>query len=116
MTRWIGLFPALLASSATAHDWYEDTSDPLTKKPCCGAFDCRSIRAEDVESLSNGGFKYKPYDYYIPPAQVQPSPDGRYHLCDPTALLSSPSREPERSELPGYKKRWTCFFAPRLTN
>src|SRR5262245_42902856 len=100
MTRWIGLCAALLASGAPAHDWYEDTADPLTKKPCCGGFDCRSIPDNDIEPLPNGGFRYKRYGYYIPPERVQPSPDDHYHLCDPTALLSSPSSEQARSELP----------------
>jgi hypothetical protein len=116
MKRWAGLFAALLSTSATAHDWYEDTSDPITKKPCCAGFDCRAIPSSDIEALPDGGFKYKRYDYYIPPSRVQPSPDNRYHLCDPTALLSSPSANLEGSQLPGYLKRWTCFFAPRLTN
>jgi hypothetical protein len=116
MTRWAGLFATFLASSVAAHDWYEGTSDPLTKKSCCGGFDCREIPASDIEALPNGGFRFKRYGYYIPPARVQTSPDDHYHLCDSTALLSSPLRGPERSELPSYLKRWTCFFAPRLTN
>jgi hypothetical protein len=115
MAKWMGLFAALLASTASAHDWYEDRSDPVTGKTCCGGHDCRAIPSRDVQALANGGFRYKPYNYYIPPERVQPSPDEQYHLCDPTALLSSPSA-PERSKIPGYLKRWICFFAPRLTN
>ena len=87
------------ATAANAHDWYEDKFDPLTKFRCCGGYDCRAIPQSSVRPRADGGYTYLPHNFTIPPDRVQESPDGQYHICENTYVVTN-------------QLYWRCFFAP----
>ncbi|TCU11026.1 hypothetical protein EV132_11922 [Rhizobium sullae] len=89
------------ATAANAHDWYQDTIDPQTKFKCCGGSDCRAIPRSSVRSRIDGGYTYLPHDFTIPRDRVQESPDGQYHICESTYVVTN-------------QLYWRCFFAPRV--
>lgn len=88
------------ATAASAHDWYEDKVDPQTKFKCCGGSDCRAIPRSSVRSRIDGGYTYLPHNFIIPRDRVQESPDGQYHICESTYVVTN-------------QLYWRCFFAPR---
>jgi hypothetical protein len=89
------------ATSANAHDWYEEKFDPQTKFKCCGGSDCRAIPRSSVRSRIDGGYTYLPHNFTIPRDRVQESPDGQYHICENTYVVTN-------------QLYWRCFFAPRV--
>lgn len=89
------------ATAANAHDWYEGTIDPQTKFKCCGGSDCRAIPPSSVRSRVDGGYTYLPHNFTIPRDRVQESPDGQYHICESTYVVTN-------------QLYWRCFFAPRV--
>jgi hypothetical protein len=89
------------ATSANAHDWYTDKIDPLTKLKCCGGSDCHAVPRSSVQSRIDGGYTYLPHNFNIPRDRVQESPDGQYHLCEGTYVVTNQA----------YLR---CFFAPRV--
>ncbi|MDX8433681.1 MULTISPECIES: hypothetical protein [Mesorhizobium] len=88
-------------TGANAHDWYEDKIDPLTKFKCCGGHDCRAIPQSSVRSRTDGGYTYLPHGFNIPRERVQESPDGQYHICENTYVITN-------------QPYLRCFFAPRV--
>lgn len=88
------------ATAASAHEWYEDKIDPLTKFKCCGGSDCRAVPRSSVRSRIDGGYTYVPHNFNIPRDRVQESPDGQYHICESTYVVTN-------------QLYWRCFFAPR---
>ena len=89
------------ATAASAHDWYKDRIDPQTKFKCCGGSDCRAIPRSSVRSRIDGGYIYLPHDFIIPPDRVQDSPDGQFHICESTYVITN-------------QLYLRCFFAPRV--
>ena len=89
----------VLASPATAHDWYPECKDPVTDYQCCGGSDCMPIDAKDVEPLPGGDYNVYTsgprQQFFIPRNRVLQSEDSRYHICP---MLPFAIR---------------CFFAPR---
>ena len=97
------IFTALCIAAATgasAHDWYEDKFDPLTKLKCCGGSDCHAIPWSSVQSRTDGGYIYLPHGFNIPRERVQESPDDQYHICENTYVITN-------------QPYLRCFFAPR---
>ena len=90
-----------VATAASAHDWYEDRIDPQTKFKCCGGSDCRAIPSSSVRSRIDGGYIYLPHNFIIPKDRVQESPDGQYHICENTYVITN-------------QLYLRCFFAPRV--
>ena len=91
----------LAATAANAHDWYEEKIDPQMKYKRCGGSDCRAVPQSSVQSRIDGGYTYLPHDFTIPPNRVQESPDGQYHICEDTYVVTN-------------KVYWRCFSAPRV--
>lgn len=75
----------LSCASAAAHEWYP----PF----CCSGNDCEPVVDSRVEAQPEGGYLLDK-KFYVPPAAVRKSEDGRFHACFPT---------PEKLQ---------CFFAP----
>lgn len=114
----VAAFVFLAPVIASAHSWYSDRRDPVTKKGCCGGTDCAQLVIEPgVFSAEPGGYRVRltleqarrinpvrreGIDILIPWERVQDSEDGNFHLCIP---------------------RWNgvvrddfyCFFAPPNT-
>jgi hypothetical protein len=93
-------FLILCVVPASAHSWYSQKSDPVTKQGCCGGQDCREIAlSADNFTPEATGFRIRltaeqskiinprrlePLDILVPFERVQPSEDGNYHLCIPS--------------------------------
>ena len=93
----IGISAALAASSAGAHDWYEDVTNAHGER-CCGGKERaadRRLDTDDVEEV-RGGFLIRSIGIVVPYAATQPSPDRRYHAC----VWWTPKQEVK------------CFFVP----
>lgn len=88
-------------TDANAHDWYENTIDPVTRLKCCGGSDCRPIPQSSVRAKLDGGYVYLPHGFNIPRERVQESPDGQFHICENTYVITN-------------QPYLRCFFAPRL--
>ena len=67
------LILCLLASPALAHSWYPPE--------CCSGRDCMSVRAEDMQEVDGGCWKYLPTGAKFCGAQVRPSQDKNWHVC-----------------------------------
>ena len=100
MKIWITLAALLFsATAASAHSWYSEKRDPVTKKGCCGIADCHeiAISPENYTPEADGfrirltaeqakiinPFRLDPLDIFVPFERVQPSEDGNFHLCIP---------------------------------
>jgi len=97
----VAFFLVIVASPASAHDWYVDTVDPVTGIDCCGEVHCHPIDPADIDQLSSGRFLFKPRRWEIPANRVQPSHDFNFHICEGPRVMR------ER-----YVWNWFCFFAP----
>lgn len=91
------LVTAILCAPAQAHSWYSEKTDPVFKQSCCGGSDCASWRIDPGEltaepagyrvrlslekSKSINAYSMAPIDAVVPWDRVQPSEDGRWHLC-----------------------------------
>lgn len=73
MRHVLALVLLLLAGEASSHDWYD--SD------CCSGRDCAPVAYEDVEQLSDGGWRYVPLNVKFTRGQVRPSKDNHFHVC-----------------------------------
>lgn len=84
----IAIFAIFMIAMAAAHEWY-----PYY---CCMGNsvggDCGPLDAKRVQALDAGGYLIDGR-FYVAPATVQQSLDGRYHGCFPAGQLG-------------------CFFAP----
>lgn len=108
----------VLAAPAAAHSWYSQKRDPVTDKPCCGGEDCAPlVIVPGVLGAEAAGYRVRltleeaqrinpkrtePLDILIPWARVQPSEDGNFHLCIPSANYRTTGD-------------FYCFFAPPNT-
>lgn len=88
-----------LPVTATAHEWYSKTKNPVTGYTCCGTNDCRSVRALDVE-MTQSGYIYVPKGLSINRNEAVPSPDKNFHVCE----YAKPSIE----------KKLRCIFVPAV--
>lgn len=79
---------------ALAHDWYDERTT-ADGEPCCGGKECAPLADGDVVE-GDGGYLIRSLGITVPFAQVQPSPDGRFHAC----VWWIP------------KQTVTCFFGP----
>lgn len=95
----VAAFVFLAPVLASAHSWYSERRDPVTKKGCCGGEDCAQLVIEPgVLTAEAGGYRVRltleqarrinpvrrePLDILVPWERVQDSEDGNYHLCIP---------------------------------
>lgn len=86
----IVLVAALMAPIAV-HEWYPAI--------CCSDNDCAPIPIVDLPTEMRGGFVLTD-GRFVPYKQLQPSPDGKWHLCE------------MKSELPAAERKILCVFAP----
>jgi hypothetical protein len=101
----------LICAPARAHDFWDNGEpvDPVTKAKCCGKNDCRSIDPAEAQEAdggwhvrdAHGVWRFLTFD------RVQPSPDGKFHVCEWGALDAYSSEV--STTTPG---RIKCFFAP----
>jgi hypothetical protein len=97
---------AFLAFSVDAHDWYEKTKSP-TGALCCGGNDCDRVPGGAVTEVP-GGFrvvaevKGTHVDHVFAYSEMQPSPDGEWHVC---VLAYAESSAVD----------YRCFFGPMPT-
>jgi len=66
-------------SSALAHDWYDERTTAEGER-CCGGEECAPLADGDVVEVT-GGYLIRSLGVTVPFADVQPSPDGRFHAC-----------------------------------
>ncbi len=64
---------ALLATAASAHEWYS--------AQCCGGRDCRPVPCEQLVEDKDGWWLYIPTGNRFEPLQVHPSQDRNCHVC-----------------------------------
>lgn len=69
----------LYASGAWGHDWYTGTENSRGQL-CCGGQDCHMLADSDVKEVA-GGYQVKGYARPVPYGELQPSPDGKWHMC-----------------------------------
>jgi len=79
------VLPAIfLPLSASAHDWYSGSRNPVTGHSCCGTSDCVPLTPGAVRYEGGRIYFLYPLDgleYSIPVDQALPSPDGKNHGC-----------------------------------
>ena len=90
-----------LPSTAQAHSWYQNKTDPVYMQSCCGLLDCAPWIIQPGElSAEEHGLRVRlslertrqinplsqaPIDALVIWERVQPSEDGNWHIC----LMSS---------------------------
>lgn len=70
---------APLAGPAPAHTWYDDRTT-IEGERCCGGEECAPLADGDVAEVA-GGYLIRSLGLFVPFADVQSSPDGRFHAC-----------------------------------
>lgn len=108
----------LLASIALAHGHYTDLKDPVTNADCCGDSDCNvldvvpgvletneigyvvTLTGEQARAINPA--RTYPVTFTVPWARVQPSWDGKFHVC----IAPDPYMGHEHPD------RFYCFWAP----
>ena len=109
--RFIPLVLCLIVASgqAAAHDWYSETSDPVSGLPCCGGSECTAIPEAELKQ-SKAGYVYLPTGELIPRTRVQYSRDQRFHRC----VYKSDFFNLDLAQ--SFRRGETrCFFAPDLS-
>ncbi len=96
MTR-LAVILALLAGTASAHDWY-----PVA---CCSGKDCAPLSASDYE-LTAEGYRIIASGEIIPYGTERMSPDGSVHRC------SWQGKPGNRTIGMNYDK--PCFWVPMM--
>lgn len=101
----------LSCAPAHAHDFWENGEpvDPVTKFKCCGKNDCRPLDPAEAQETDGGWhvldaqgvWRFLTFD------RVQPSPDGKFHVCE-WGQADSSSEEVSTMTAGRIK----CFFAP----
>jgi hypothetical protein len=112
-----------LSSVAHAHEWYSQKQDPMFYNGCCGGADCAElliepgvltgeadgyrIRLTAKQAQRINPYRTTPVDTLIVWKRIQPSEDGKYHLCLRT--YDADERGIHESSRRGAAY---CFFAP----
>jgi hypothetical protein len=96
ITLWIIVcLVVILAGSASSHEFYSSTRDPVSNSNCCGGNDCASIPPGWVTQDRDGFHivltleqskkvnpkSQLPIDAFVPWSRIQRSPDFDVHLC-----------------------------------
>lgn len=79
----VGAIVIALAVAALAHNGYDHYRNPVSGVSCCDNRDCRAMPADEVEERLRevkGGVTVD--GAFIPDAQLQEGPDGRWHICE----------------------------------
>jgi hypothetical protein len=69
----------LSAGTASAHSWYDQRFTAEGER-CCGGEECAPLADDDVVETT-GGYLIRSLGMTVPFADVQSSPDGRFHAC-----------------------------------
>lgn len=64
---------------ASSHEWYRGLEN-AAGQICCNERDCGPLADDDVEEVT-GGYLIKSLGLTVPYGALQPSPDGRWHVC-----------------------------------